>query len=597
EGDEGVRDGALAGRVEDVEGADVVQAEREVVLESPLDFFADLPFVRSRPGEEGRRRRGLRALDPLGVVVRDLRGLLGPLQDLGERLEGPGDGADAHRRAVAPAVVRAGLLGLRPTLEVASEAGPRIAPVVVFQEPRQVPAVEQPIGDGRGEHRVVREAGLGREQGLEVGRPLQQPPLLALVHRADDVARDRAQHAASGSAALLACRGTEAHPGPGDELDGPAGRRRPALARRGVASDGAGDLAGRENGTLVTPSADRLITRNPVRWLDRQQQALAEISRLWRAYQGDLERTIRGVTEATSSALGIARVSFWRYNRAKRTILCEDLYESASNRHTSGMRLQAERNPAYFKALESEEVIAAADARDDPRTCEFSASYLGPLGIGAMLDAPVRVDGRLAGVLCLEHVGGVREFRDDEIRMTTYLADMIGAFLTVGDWCGGQTGRGRAFGQLLAAGEKLEELIRDEMAVWRILFEQSRDGIVVLDREGRVVAANRMYSQLLGYSEDEIHELSVWDWDLVYEQEQVREMLRSVNESGDHFESRHRRKDGTVIDVEISTNGALFKDRKLIFCFVRDVTERKRVEEQLRVLATTVGITGLANRI
>ncbi|WP_165248292.1 sensor domain-containing diguanylate cyclase [Paludisphaera soli] len=347
----------------------------------------------------------------------------------------------------------------------------------------------------------------------------------------------------------------------------------------------------------MTEPRVQITNRKPVRWLDRQQQALADISRLWREYGGDLERTIRGVTEATSSALGIARVSFWRYNRAKRTIVCEDLYESESKRHSSGMRLPAGRSPAYFKALESEEVIAAVDARADPRTFEFADSYLGPLGIGALLDAPVRVDGRLAGVLCLEHVGGVREFRDDEVRMTTYLADMIGAFLTVGDWCGGQTGRGRAFGQLLAAGEKLEELIRDEMAVWRILFEQSRDGIVVLDMDGRVVAANKMYSQLLGYSEDEIHELSVWDWDLVFERKQVREKLRSVNASGDHFESRHRRKDGTVIDVEISTNGALFKNRKLIFCFVRDVTERKRVEERLRVLATTDGLTGVANRV
>jgi PAS domain S-box-containing protein len=59
-------------------------------------------------------------------------------------------------------------------------------------------------------------------------------------------------------------------------------------------------------------------------------------------------------------------------------------------------------------------------------------------------------------------------------------------------------------------------------------------------------------------------------------------MIRTVDEAGDHFETQHRRKDGSVYDVEISTNGATFAGQKLIFCVCRDISERKQMEMALR---------------
>jgi PAS domain S-box-containing protein len=62
----------------------------------------------------------------------------------------------------------------------------------------------------------------------------------------------------------------------------------------------------------------------------------------------------------------------------------------------------------------------------------------------------------------------------------------------------------------------------------------------------------------------------------------VLEMIRTVDEAGDHFETRHRRKDGSVYDVEISTNGAIYAGQKLVFCVCRDITERKQAEAAVR---------------
>lgn len=58
-------------------------------------------------------------------------------------------------------------------------------------------------------------------------------------------------------------------------------------------------------------------------------------------------------------------------------------------------------------------------------------------------------------------------------------------------------------------------------------------------------------------------------------------MYLKVDERGDHLETIHRRKDGTLFDVEISSNAAMFGDQKLIFCVCRDITERKRAEKEL----------------
>jgi PAS domain S-box-containing protein len=127
-----------------------------------------------------------------------------------------------------------------------------------------------------------------------------------------------------------------------------------------------------------------------------------------------------------------------------------------------------------------------------------------------------------------------------------------------------------------------EERLRDEMIRRQILIEQSRDGIVLLDQNGKVFEANRRFADMLGYSMEEIQHLGVWDWDCKWTKIQLLEMAKTVDARGDHFETRHRRKDGTIYNVEISTNGAVFRGRKLIFCVCRDISDRKETEARLR---------------
>ncbi|WP_094228621.1 PAS domain-containing sensor histidine kinase [Methanolobus psychrotolerans] len=129
--------------------------------------------------------------------------------------------------------------------------------------------------------------------------------------------------------------------------------------------------------------------------------------------------------------------------------------------------------------------------------------------------------------------------------------------------------------------QKQAEIKYSEEAMWRrLLMEQSRDGIVIIDQDGKVIEANPRYAEMLGYSHEEMKTLHIWDWD-VHASEQIKEMLQLADNKGILHETRQRRKDGDLIDVEINANAAIFGERKMIFCVCRDISLRKKVEQEL----------------
>jgi PAS domain S-box-containing protein len=149
-------------------------------------------------------------------------------------------------------------------------------------------------------------------------------------------------------------------------------------------------------------------------------------------------------------------------------------------------------------------------------------------------------------------------------------------------YAGADDGRLFVFIRDITERKQAEEKLRDETTRHRILIDESSDGIVILNEKGGVYEANRRFAEMLGYTPEEARELSVWDWEFQYPREQVADMIASIGPEGDHFETRHRRKDGTIFDVEISTNGAVYAGQKLIFCVCRDVTARKQAEAALK---------------
>jgi signal transduction histidine kinase/ActR/RegA family two-component response regulator len=138
-----------------------------------------------------------------------------------------------------------------------------------------------------------------------------------------------------------------------------------------------------------------------------------------------LDAALRRQTECSADTLETARVSVWLYDAEQSRLECRELFTLATREHTAGMQLAARDYPEYFRALAAGEVMAADDACHDPRTREFTASYFQPLGIGALLDVPIHRGGKIVGVLCHEHVGGVRTWTSDEKTFAVAMANLM----------------------------------------------------------------------------------------------------------------------------------------------------------------------------
>lgn len=159
--------------------------------------------------------------------------------------------------------------------------------------------------------------------------------------------------------------------------------------------------------------------------LMQQQAALVRLTRSEVFSTPELTTVFLRMTEVAARTLGVERVGVWRYADDRSAIHLELLYERSADRTSRGTVLRAVDFPEYFGALQTSEVIPAHDARTDPRTSCFTESYLNPLNIGAIMDAPIHVAGRLWGVVCHEHVGGARKWMPDEQLFAIAIANLV----------------------------------------------------------------------------------------------------------------------------------------------------------------------------
>lgn len=157
----------------------------------------------------------------------------------------------------------------------------------------------------------------------------------------------------------------------------------------------------------------------------RQQDALVSLTKDPAITSGDFEAAAELITETAADVIDVHRVNLWLFEDGGATLRCVDHFDRSTGTHDAGAPLAADNYPEYFEALEENRSLAADDVTTDPRTAELLDDYLEPNGITSLLDATLRSEGEVIGVLCHEHVGEPRVWEDDERQFAGEMADIV----------------------------------------------------------------------------------------------------------------------------------------------------------------------------
>jgi len=129
--------------------------------------------------------------------------------------------------------------------------------------------------------------------------------------------------------------------------------------------------------------------------------------------------------------------------------------------------------------------------------------------------------------------------------------------------------------------KRAEEALRESEKRYHILFDQSPDGVLLIDAAGKILEFNDSAHRQLGYSREEFAQLRLSDLDPVETAEEIHGKIGKILEAGKaEFDVRHRTKQGEIRDVYIINQSMMLTGRPVVYTIWHDVTERKKAEER-----------------
>lgn len=146
------------------------------------------------------------------------------------------------------------------------------------------------------------------------------------------------------------------------------------------------------------------------------------------------------------------------------------------------------------------------------------------------------------------------------------------------------TGRARALALAQTMTRELaqnEQILKQENEKNIALLHNASDGIHILDTKGNIIEVSDSFCAMLGYRRDEMMGMNVSQWDAKMTAPELTQALSQQfsQKKRSLFQTLHRRKDGTVFNVEISGSPLELGGRLVLFNSSRDITERKQLEE------------------
>ncbi len=309
------------------------------------------------------------------------------------------------------------------------------------------------------------------------------------------------------------------------------------------------------------------------RWeqLAIQQEILLDIATSPFLSEGDIKNLAKFLNERVAKQMQVERVSIWMFNDTGTILQCVDLYELSKNLHSSGAVLNEFEFKNELDALKKSKYIDANEPLTDPRTAGYVETYIKPCKITSMLDGVIRYSNISYGTFCLEHLEQKHQWTTEEINFVCQLADQFA--LTIANY----------------QKKKTESALRESEEKFRNIFKNHSAVKLLIDPENQnIVDANNAAAQFYGWSIEELKKMKISQINILSPDEINNEIKKALTRQRIYFEFKHRKADGSVVDVEVYTSSVNIGGKNFLHSIVHDVTEKKLTERELQKHAIAV---------
>lgn len=325
-----------------------------------------------------------------------------------------------------------------------------------------------------------------------------------------------------------------------------------------------------------------------------QEQFLVQFSRFCRDATA-IEPVFEFVTSWLSGHLGIDRVSVWRFESDGVTLSCRSLYDSETRQFLSaGTKLSCEEIPQYCVALKGDQPIVVEDAWGHPATAELIEDYLRPHDIRAMLDIPLKLNGEIVGVLCLEVRKKTRGWEPQEIALCLGVADQVSlAMGRTREWELREKEQAAYAARLeqevkerTTALATANEALRKKETRLQLIFDKAPFGAALVDLYGHFLQVNEEFTRFIGYSIKELAAVNflslVQAENRAHFEENFSSLLAS-SISKFKADSLYQHRDGGAVWGRTTVRGLRDDSGTPIYflVLVENISEQKSFEDQL----------------
>lgn len=165
-----------------------------------------------------------------------------------------------------------------------------------------------------------------------------------------------------------------------------------------------------------------------VRYIAKVKQQLEIESLLQKSSHirnGNLDEALHEITIIASETMEVSRMNIWKFDEGFTSIRSLVNYDKKQSGFTENITLYRYELPHYFNLMQTEEIIVTNEAMTDPRTVEIRENYIIPAGICSLLDIPVRINGKMIGVVCFEATERIRHWNASEQNFGLSVAQIV----------------------------------------------------------------------------------------------------------------------------------------------------------------------------